>query len=308
MIHGFLVINKEQGVTSHQVVARLRQILNQPGIGHSGTLDPEATGVLVVGLGEATRTFQFLNEETKVYRAEMIVGQSTDTQDTTGSVLEDHPDCFITSAELEAKIEELTGNIEQIPPMYSAVKVKGKKLYELARCGMTIERETRKIKVYRWIVINPQPSYKYRETILSEIYCSKGTYIRTLLHDLGVKLRCGAHMGKLIRLSSGNFKIESALTLNEVQELYTQGRLLEKVITINQALNQYQTLHLKEEDTVKFKNGGKVSGYWYPLDVTVGTVVKCVSQTAEVIGMAELKAENDRKYWQPVKVFRYESK
>lgn len=306
MWHGFLVINKERGMTSHQVIACLRRILGQTQIGHSGTLDPEATGVLVVGLGEATRSFQFLNEEKKVYRGEIILGQSTDTQDATGAVLTQKTDFLLTLAEIQNAIRNLTGEIEQIPPMYSAVKVKGKKLYEIARTGQEIPRPSRKITVRQWTVLNPQPNYQFKDSIFCEIDCSKGTYIRTLIHDLGANLNCGAHMGELTRLASGFFMLDRALTLTEVQEVLELGKLKEKIIPINQALNHLPTITLADEDISKVKNGGKLSYYRYQVAVNISEPIKIVNDDS-LIAIAELKEENDHRYWQPVKVFHLEA-
>ena len=152
MWHGILTINKERGLTSHQVIAKLRRILSQTEIGHTGTLDPEAEGVLVVGLGQATRSFSFLDESIKVYRAEIILGQQTDTQDASGKIIAEHPETDLRIEVIQKTIAEFIGNIRQKPPMYSAVKLHGKKLYELARQGVTVERNERPITVYSWTI------------------------------------------------------------------------------------------------------------------------------------------------------------
>ncbi len=305
MWHGILNINKERGMTSHQVVASLRQILRQKAIGHTGTLDPEATGVLVVGLGQATRSFSFLDETKKCYQAELVFGQATDTQDATGSILFENKEVTFRHRSLLQAIAHLTGNIDQIPPMYSAVKVQGRKLYDLARKGEVIERDARPIKVYQWECLNPQDTYGYCDRLAVKIICSKGTYIRTLIHDLGELLGCGAHMGSLVRLQSGVFQIADSITLATVKELLSQDQLAERLITINEALSHFEALSLDDEDSVKVLNGGKISTAKYPAEPGT-TVVRMIDHTSTVIAIAELHNKETHNYWQPVKVFRYE--
>lgn len=306
MWHGLLIIHKERGVTSHQVVARLRQLLRQTAIGHSGTLDPEATGVLVVGLGEGTRSFQFLNETEKVYQAEVIFGQATDTQDATGIVLWEKPEMRLTPAMIEEAVRELTGTIEQIPPMYSAVKIQGRKLYELARAGMDVERQARKITVFEWNNQYSQPFYEFGQRLTATIRCSKGTYIRTLIHDLGTKLGCGAHMGSLVRLSSGNFTVDQALTLTEVEKYLKEGKLSQKIIPLAEALSHLKTILPEAEDRKKVCNGGKLSFYRYPAPLEPGAPAKVVGEDNRLMAIVRLEDNGNYRFWQPVKVFRYQ--
>ncbi|HOP75691.1 MAG TPA: tRNA pseudouridine(55) synthase TruB [Bacillota bacterium] len=308
MWHGILVIHKERGVTSHQVVARLRRLLGQSAIGHSGTLDPEATGVLVIGLGEGTRSFQFLNESEKVYKAEVIFGQATDTQDATGTVLWEKPEMCLTPAEIESAVRELTGTIDQMPPMYSAVKIQGKKLYELARAGMDVERQSRKITVYEWTSHYEQPVYGFGQRLMVTIRCSKGTYIRTLVHDLGMKLGCGAHMGSLVRLSSGDFTLEQALTLEQVEQCLNAGTLLQKIIPLTEALSHLKSILPKTEDLKKICNGGKLSFYRYPAPVEPGALAKVVGDENRLMAIVRLEDNGNYRFWQPMKVFRYQDK
>ena len=300
MIHGFLNINKERGCTSHQVVAQIRRILHQAEAGHSGTLDPEATGVLVVGLGQATRSFSFLNENIKIYRAELIFGLTTDSQDATGSIRTEMPDTDFTVADLQQQISFFTGELRQLPPMYSAVKVRGQKLYELARQGMEVEREPRLINVYQWRLLNPATHYQCRDTTWCEITCSKGTYIRTLIHDLGQALGCGACMGQLVRLQSGNFSIRDAVTVSDVKEYFEQGRLGELLVSLNLALDHLAPLWVGAEDLAKVRNGGKLSYGKYPVDAIIARVL---DQTSHVIAIVQRHQDETHSYWQPVKVF-----
>jgi tRNA pseudouridine55 synthase len=305
MWHGILAVNKERGLTSHQVVARLRRILNQKEIGHTGTLDPNATGVLVTGLGQATRSLNFLHDERKRYRAEIILGQATDTQDASGAVISEKTDFSIGSSQLESTIRQFIGEIRQIPPMYSAVKVGGQKLYDLARQGIEISRDAREIKVFHWQVLNGEPNYGFKSSIHCDIICSKGTYIRTLIHDLGSLLGCGAHMGKLVRLQSGDFQLEDAHTLDEITGYYTQGRLNELLISMNTALHHLFPIWLTDEDLPKVLNGGKISFEKYSGDVSPGDFGKVLDRFSNLIAVVQLTDAGTHCFWQPVKVFRY---
>jgi tRNA pseudouridine55 synthase len=304
MWDGLLIIDKERGITSHGVVAGLRRLLGQPKAGHSGTLDPEATGVLVVGLGEATRVFPFLNEARKVYRAIFSLGESTTTQDAVGEVTFTERDFVLTAAEIEAAAKHLTGNIEQVPPMYSAVKLKGKKLYELARQGLEVERPSRNIIIHEWRFFDLQDSYGFRTTVTAEITCSKGTYIRTLIHDLGQLLGCGAHLAGLVRLESGPFRLEQALTIIEVERLYKQNGLTERLLSIDQALSHLPPLSLTGEDVVKARRGGRISAEKYHNDSQPGALVRLCAPNGMAAAVARLDDAGEYQYWQPIRVFQ----
>ena len=197
-MNGILLIDKPAGWTSSDVVAKLRGILREKRIGHSGTLDPMATGLLVVFVGRATRAVEFAEAADKTYEAGFRPGIVTDTQDITGNVLSQRIPEF-TGEQLSAALDHFTGEQEQIPPMYSAIKVKGRKLYEIARCGGTVERKPRQITVFSF-----QPAGRDGDDYRFLIHCSKGTYIRTLCHDLGEYLGCGGCMSSLRRISAGN--------------------------------------------------------------------------------------------------------
>jgi tRNA pseudouridine55 synthase len=305
MQHGIIIINKGRGLTSHQVVANLRRMLKQTAIGHTGTLDPEATGVLVVGLGEATRSFSFLEESIKIYDAEVILGSSTDTQDATGKIIQEQPDTFVCLADLQTAISELTGTISQMPPMFSAVKVHGRKLYDLARQGLEVERNPRVINISSWKLLNSKSVYGFRDSLLVRITCSKGTYIRTLIHDLGCKLGVGAHMGSLVRIQSGNFNLDDALTLDRVQELLDNRTLAQYLIPLYKALDHLDTLQPSDEDLKKVLHGGKLSFQKYGCEVPPGTLVKVLNPALQVIAVLKLTDAGEYLYWQPVKVFNY---
>lgn len=210
---GVIVIRKEKGFTSHDVVAKLRGILKQKKIGHTGTLDPEAVGVLPVCLGKGTKVCDLLTDKDKVYEAVMRLGVVTDTQDMTGRILKESP-VHVTREELEAVLSQFLGEYDQIPPMYSALKVQGKKLYELAREGQVIERKPRRVQILGLELLKMEEDGIH---VHMRVHCSKGTYIRTLCHDIGERLGCGAAMEKLVRTQVGVFKIEDAMTLAQVE-------------------------------------------------------------------------------------------
>ena len=211
-------IYKEAGFTSHDVVAKLRGIVKQKKIGHTGTLDPDAVGVLPVCFGSATKLCDMMTDKTKEYEAIMRLGVKTDTQDLSGRVLEECKVCVSKEA-VEAAIMHFVGGYEQIPPMYSALKVNGKKLYELARQGREVERQPRHVDILSINILEMNlPDVRF------VVSCSKGTYIRTLCADIGDKLACGAAMAALKRTRVGSFKIEDAITLSKVQELAASGQ------------------------------------------------------------------------------------
>lgn len=218
MINGIVNIYKEKGYTSHDVVAVLRKVVGQKKIGHTGTLDPDATGVLPVCLGRATKVCELLTDHDKTYEALLLLGKTTDTQDISGEVLEERDPGDLTEEEVRSCIESFIGEYDQIPPMYSALKVNGKKLYELAREGKTVERKSRKVQIHGIRILEMNLPH-----VRMEVDCSKGTYIRTLCHDIGEKLQVGGCMEELERTKVGRFLKEDAVTLDEVRQKMEQG-------------------------------------------------------------------------------------
>ena len=210
-VSGVIVVNKEAGMTSFGVVSRLRRIFDQKKIGHTGTLDPDAEGVLPVCLGKATRLVERLSRGTKSYEAEMKLGVVTDTQDLSGTVLRTSEVCC-SEEEVREAVLKFTGPQIQIPPMYSAVKVNGKKLYELARKGIEVERKGRQVEFHQIEILEMELPY-----VKIAVTCSHGSYIRTLCHDIGERLGCGAAMGHLLRTQVDDFSLSDALTLEEIQ-------------------------------------------------------------------------------------------
>ncbi len=246
-------VYKERGFTSHDVVAKLRGILKQRKIGHTGTLDPEAEGVLPVCLGKATKVCDLLTGQAKTYRAVLRLGIETDTQDMTGTVLRE---CAVHVSE-EAAVETVMGfqgTYEQIPPMYSALKVGGKKLYELARQGREVERKARPVTIHEISVSEVELP---RLTVT--VRCSKGTYIRTLCHDIGKKLGCGGCMESLVRTEVGSFRSEDALTLGQIEALRDEGRLKEALIPVDTLFSEYPAYRAEEGTERLLYNGNPMA-------------------------------------------------
>ena len=250
MIHGIINVYKEKGYTSHDVVAKLRGIVGQKKIGHTGTLDPDATGVLPVCLGKATKLCDLLTDKDKTYEAVMLLGRTTDTQDITGEILEEKSIQNLTENTVRETIMKFVGDYEQIPPMYSALKVNGKKLYELAREGKTIERKARPVKILEIRILEMD-----LPRVRMEVSCSKGTYIRTLCNDIGEKLGCGGCMESLIRTRVSGFQIADAKTLDEIQKIRQEGRLDEILIPIDEMFPVYPKIIIKEKWKAFAKNG-----------------------------------------------------
>lgn len=250
MIHGIINVYKEKGFTSHDVVAKLRGIVGQKKIGHTGTLDPDATGVLPVCLGKATKLCDLLTDKNKTYEAVLLLGKTTDTQDITGEVLEKKSTEALTEEKVREAIEGFIGDYEQIPPMYSALKVNGKKLYELAREGKVIERKARPVKILDIQILEID-----LPKVRMEVSCSKGTYIRTLCHDIGEKLGCGGCMESLIRTRVSTFRIEDAKTLDEIETLKQEGKLAELLVPIDAMFPFYPKITVKDDWKAFAKNG-----------------------------------------------------
>lgn len=226
-MNGILLVDKPQDFTSHDVIAKLRGILRERRLGHAGTLDPMATGLLVVFAGRATRAVQFAETQRKRYLAALRTGTVTDTQDITGNVLS-KSDITVSEEKLCKLLPRFTGELEQIPPMYSAIKQEGKKLYELARKGIEVERKSRKITIHSLEYLGRQDS-----DFLLDIQCSKGTYIRTLCHDIGQDLGTGAALSDLRRIASGMFSADEAHSLEEISQMAAQGRAEELFLPVD---------------------------------------------------------------------------
>ena len=291
---GVLNIRKEKGYTSFDVVAKLRGILHMKKIGHTGTLDPEAEGVLPVVLGKATKLVDLLTEKQKTYEALLHLGLETDTQDMTGTVLEEKP-VEVTEEEVRTVIRSFLGEQQQIPPMYSALKVDGKKLYELAREGKTVERKPRAVQFYEIEIKKIELPY-----VRFSVTCSKGTYIRTLCHDIGQKLGCGGCMEELLRTRSGNFVWEDSMTLAEVEEAVKDGTIEDRVICIGQVLKDYPEIFCTREGDRLLENGNALTEYFVKGSHKEGWIRMCDSQ-GEFKGIYQWDEAKNR--YQPQKMF-----
>lgn len=253
MISGILNVYKEKGYTSHDVVARLRGIVGQKKIGHTGTLDPEAEGVLPVCLGKATKVCELLTDKDKVYEAVLLLGKETDTQDLTGSVLREQP-VEKTQEEVRSAVLKFTGDYEQIPPMYSALKVNGKKLCDLARQGVEVERRARRVTIYEIGILEISlPRVRMR------VHCSKGTYIRTLCHDIGQELGCGGCMESLKRTRSADFTAKDAKTLDEIETYQREGRLSQILYPPDYVFSSMEKGIVKRRYGKILYNGGRIA-------------------------------------------------
>lgn len=251
---GIIFLDKPEGITSFGAVARVRRICSEKKCGHTGTLDPMATGVLTIMLGGATRFCELLPGHDKAYVASFRLGTVTDTLDITGKILETR-EVTATAEQVREKLTEFVGEISQLPPMYSAVSVDGKRLYELARQGIEVERKARQVTVYSIEMLSEnEESGEY--TISVE--CSSGTYIRTLISDLGEALGCGAVMTDLRRTKANGFGIENAVTLEELSAAAENGTLEELIIPVDKALEEYPVIKVTAAQAKRFSNGGEL--------------------------------------------------
>ena len=257
MISGILNIKKEAGFTSHDVVAKLRGIVHQKKIGHTGTLDPDATGVLPVCLGKATKLCDIIGDWDKTYEAVLLLGKETDTEDTSGKILEEK-EVTVTEEEIQNIILSFQGTYDQIPPMYSAKKVNGKKLYELARQGIVIERKPCPVTLSSIHIKKIELPY-----VTFEVTCSKGTYIRSLCRDIGVKAGCGGCMAGLIRTRVSSFRIEEGFTLSEVEEMRDRDTLSEHIIPVDKVFLHLPAVFVKEKGEKLLYNGNPIAENLY---------------------------------------------
>ena len=251
-MNGILLIDKPSGWTSSDVVAKLRGILRERRVGHSGTLDPMATGLLVVFVGRATRAVEFAEAQEKRYRAALRLGLETDTQDITGTPIGGTAR-EVSREELEAALERFRGEILQIPPMYSAIKVGGKKLYEIARRGGEVERKPRPVTIHSLELLGREG-----EDWLLDIRCSKGTYVRTLCHDIGTALGCGGCMSALRRSEAGAFSLEQAHSIGQVQQAADEGRTAELLIPVDSLFAQLPALRVGQREERRIRCGNAV--------------------------------------------------
>lgn len=276
-MNGIILVDKPCGWTSHDVVGKLRGILRERRIGHSGTLDPMATGLLVVFVGRATRAVEFAEADSKEYIAGLRLGVSTDTQDTTGNVL-NTCEALPTKEELIAAANGFLGEISQIPPMYSAIKINGKKLYELARRGEIVERRPRKVTISKLELVGEDKC-----DYILDIHCSKGTYIRTLCSDIGDKLGCGGCMSSLRRVKAGAFSIAQAHTMEQIQAAADLGELDGIIIPVDTLFSDKPDLTVNEFEEKKLRNGNTIK------TKSADGTYRVYSESGEFLLLAEVK-------------------
>lgn len=281
---GIICVNKEKDITSFGVCAKMRGILKEKKVGHTGTLDPMATGVLPVMIGGATRFLDYLPESDKGYRASFLLGKTTDTLDITGSVTSEKA-VNAGRAEVENVLSEFKGIIKQLPPMYSAVSVNGKRLYDLARQGIEIERQEREVEIKKLSLVDfREEANEY--TI--DVFCTKGTYVRTLIDDIGKKLGCGAVMTALIRTSAMGFKLEDCKTLTQLQELKDGGIGFDDVLLpLDKALAAYNRVVISHAQTVRFKNGGALDKQRIKQQLNNDMLYRVYSPENEFLGLGK---------------------
>jgi tRNA pseudouridine55 synthase len=310
-MNGILNVLKPAGMTSFDVVGCLRKITGQKKIGHTGTLDPSAVGVLPICIGNATKAIDFMIDKDKVYRAELTLGIATDTQDSSGKVL--FSDNVVEDDnKILNVVNSFVGEIRQIPPMYSAIKVGGKKLYELARRGETVERQARSINIFGidiikiWeenTVFTDEGCITELKTkkVLFDVHCSKGTYIRTLCNDIGEKLGCGGHMSFLIRTSAGKYNLDTALTFEQISELSNQNRLEDALLPVETVFAEYDSISLDKAEMFKFNNGAAVKVVRQGFECGMKRVYDI---NGAFVGIGELNTDGEFTYLKSKKFFR----
>lgn len=294
-MNGIINVYKEKGYTSHDVVAKLRGICRQKKIGHTGTLDPDAEGVLLVCLGTATKICGLLTDTDKEYEAVLLLGRETDTQDTGGNTIKES-EVTCTNEQIQDIIQSFAGSYDQIPPMYSALKVNGKKLCDLAREGIEVARIPRQVQIYRidteWIDL---PRIKLR------VHCSKGTYIRTLCHDIGQKSGCGGCMEKLLRTKTGGFSVDQSIRLSQIQQLAAENRLPEILLPADCLFPDYPKAYVTDRYRKMLQNGNRLPKQAFTVPGGKDTQTLRVYLDNEFYGIYQ--PDQKRNDYKPVKIF-----
>ncbi len=289
-ISGVLVVDKPVGLTSHDVVQIIRKGTNIRRAGHTGTLDPRASGVLVVLIGPAVRLSEYVSASDKRYQAVIRLGEATDTYDSEGRVVSTSP-VNITEEQFVEALQQFVGEIEQVPPPYSAVKVQGRRAYEMAREGEEVDLQPRKIKVYSLELLEWAPP----EAVI-DVHCSSGTYIRSLANDLGRVLGCGAHLVGLRRTRSGRFTLRDAVPLRKLREAFENGTWYQYLIPAAEALADWPAVELDHEQVELIRHGHRIPG-----QPGIGKMVRAINEQGELVALLEYDESTNE--WQPKKVF-----
>ncbi len=306
---GILNINKPRGETSYHVVARIKRLSGVRRVGHAGTLDPEATGVLPVCLGKATRITRFLMDTTKTYRAEIELGTATDTYDATGKVTRRGDPSAVSREQVAAALDRFRGLTQQTPPMYSSVKHRGRRLYELAREGIEVARKSRPTFIHRLDISRWQPP-----VVTIEVECGKGTYIRSLAHDVGEALGCGAHLKNLSRLRCGPFDISTAVSITQLEEAFHHGYWQHFIHAADSVLLHWKAVVVNDATALNIRNGIPVSlanesnisstAPGLPPPASPDTETRCRTYTLDGRFLGVMRFNPEKGLWQPEKVFQ----
>jgi tRNA pseudouridine55 synthase len=294
-LSGLLNVDKPAGVTSHDVVDAIRRVSGQRKVGHAGTLDPLATGVLLVCLGQATRVSEYLMAGQKRYRATIVLGTTTDTYDADGKAVSSGGRTDFERAEIEEALEHFQGRIEQVPPMYSAIKRNGRPLHRLAREGETVDRPPRSVAVHEFAVVDwTSPS------LIADVVCSPGTYVRSLAHDLGQRLGSGAYLAALVRLRSGRFSLEQAASLERLEEAFQHGQEDQFLIPLDEALLDWPAMVVNADRARRIAQGQAIQ-YDEPVRGDGSSLCRAYGPDGEFLAIMEHRPSSER--WQPKKVF-----
>jgi tRNA pseudouridine55 synthase len=294
-INGILNINKPTDRTSQDIVSFVKHLSKQRHVGHAGTLDPIATGVLPICLGQATRMSSFIMETRKTYVAEITLGISTNTYDREGAIVQQKDPSYVTKAQIDELLPTFTGKILQKPPSFSALKFQGKRLYELARAGIEVETDAREVTVYRLELLEWNPP-----CLIIEVECSKGTYIRSIAHDIGQSLGCGAHISALIRTKYGPFNINDSVTLPQFEDAFKHEYWQELLYPMDIVINDWIAVIVTPEQERAILNGRTL-----PCSAD-NTETRCRAYSIDGRFLAILRSMTDKTIWQPEKVFHNE--
>ena len=300
-LSGILNVDKPSGITSHDVVDAVRRVAGQRKVGHAGTLDPMATGVLLICLGQATRVAEYLVTGRKRYRATIVLGATTDTYDAQGEFTSSGGRTDFSRAEVEAALARFVGSIEQVPPMYSAVKQQGQPLYKLARQGKTVERQPRRVEIDGIHLLDWTPS-----SLVIEVACSPGTYIRSLAHDLGQHLGCGAYLAALVRLSSGQFTLQEAVSLERLEEAFEHDQEARYLLPLDEAFLGWPVMIVGAEDARHIVHGQAVRNAPSVVEHAVSEpheVPLCRAYSLDGDFLAIMTYHAASGQWRPKKVF-----
>ncbi|HEY0756682.1 MAG TPA: tRNA pseudouridine(55) synthase TruB [Ktedonobacteraceae bacterium] len=290
---GILNIHKPTGMTSHDVVARVRKLLKQRRVGHAGTLDPAASGVLPICIGQGTRVAEYLSESGKEYQATLVFGSETDTYDAEGEITRTASTAGLELASIEQALAQFRGPQMQVPPRYSALKIQGQAAYKRARAGEELTLAARPIEISHLAIV----SWQSPQLVL-DVACSKGTYIRSLAYDLGRALECGAHLGGLVRTRSGPFVLTDSVTLEDLANACMENKAADLLYAADKALERYPSLRLNAEEAARVLHGNAFS---YTTTETEQELARVYNASGDFIAIAAWEPQTG--YWQPKKVF-----